>query len=303
MLKMLKGRNESSSERFKVDLNAINNLYSNVESMTEGRKDRNKRDSKLSHEEWLVFTRSVWGFKDTESNAKTGLHPSQFSAVLPMRLIKLYSVVNELVLDPFVGTGTTLEEAMKLKRFSIGLDVNPAFLDISEKRIKGQFRELEAKEPDAKYTPIIVLGDARDLWFLRDNSIHLIVTHPPYWNAVKTSNLENDLGNFRNTEYDLFLQEMRKAFIEMCRVLRRDRVCAIVTGDVMRRVNGVTQLYALHSDYIQIAKEIGLRLWDTFIWETKIRMSGGKPMMGSYPYPHKLFSQFAHNYILIFRKN
>lgn len=294
---------KNPSERFKVNLDDIANLYSKVKAMTEGRKKRNKLESKLNHEDWLVFTRSVWGFKDTESNAKTGLHPSQFSAVLPMRLIKMYSFMNELVLDPFVGTGTTLEEATKLKRFSIGVDVNPEFLDISEQRIKGHFRKSDAEELDTNYLPLIILGDARRLPFLRSNSIHLIVTHPPYWNAVKTSDLKNDLGNFRNAEYDLFLGEMKKAFLEMRRVLKRERVCAVVTGDVMRRVNGVTQLFALHSDYIQIAKEIGLRLWDTFIWETKIRMSGGKPMMGSYPYPHKLFSQFAHNYILVFRKN
>jgi len=56
------------------------------------------------------------------THVKTGVHPAQFSAEIPKRVIKLYSFVNDLVFDPFVGTGTTLIEAMKLKRFSIGLD-------------------------------------------------------------------------------------------------------------------------------------------------------------------------------------
>lgn len=292
-------------ERFRPDPKTIESLYTKVEQLNvESRKRSNKLESKIPHDEWLRYMRSVWGFKETESSAKTGLHPAQFSAALPMRLLKLYSLMNELVLDPFAGTGTTLEEAMKLRRFSIGVDVNPEFLSISEKRVRGHFRHSETTwEPDPEYGPILVLGDARELSFLRDNSIHLIITHPPYWNAVKTSDLESDLCNFDDTEYDLFLEEMKKAFIQMYKKLKPERVCAVVTGDVMRRVNGVTQLFPIHSDYIQICKQIGFRLWDLFIWETKIRMSGGKPMMGSYPYPHKLFSEFAHNYILIFRKS
>jgi DNA modification methylase len=136
-----------------------------------------------------------------------------------------------------------------------------------------------------------------------DKSVHLIVTHPPYWNAVKISDLPDDLSVCGNDSYDRFLGHMEKVFQEMARVLQEERVCCIVTGDVMRKVNGVTQLFPLHADYYNIARRTGFTVWDTYIWETKMRDSQGKPMMGSYPYPHKIFSQFAHNYILVFRKS
>lgn len=264
-----------------------------------------KEASRLAHADWLEWTRSVWGFKATESTAKTGLHPAQFSAVLPRRLVRLYSFVGELVLDPFVGMGTTLHEAWRAGRRSLGVDVNPDFVQLVRQRVDSGFPERQDDdEPlDEEMRPIVVQGDARDVSFISDDSVQLIVTHPPYWNAVRISSLEDDLSNVSNEDYALFLANMRLVFQEMHRVLEPDRVAAVVTGDVMRRVNGVTQLHPLHADYIFIARDTGFVLWDLFIWETKIRESGGKPMMGSYPYPHKLFSQFAHNYILIFRKS
>jgi DNA modification methylase len=237
------------------------------------------------------------------SYVKTDVHPAQFSAEIPKRVIKLYSFVNELVLDPFVGVGTSLVESLKLRRFSIGVDINSKFLEIGYRKVqeilKGSLEGFSLKE----YEPIFIRGDARNLSFLDDESIHLIVAHPPYWNVVKTSNLKEDLANFKDSEYNLFLGEMKKVFNELHRVLKPERVCAIFTGDVLRRVGNVTRLYPLHADYIRIAEELGFRLWDIFIVETKIRKSGGKPMMGSYPFPHKLFSEFAHNYLLILRKN
>ena len=283
--------------------------------------------SRLDHDEWLELTRSVWPFKDTESTAKTGLHPAQFSAVIPYRAIKMYSYVDEIVLDPFVGTGTTLLEARKLGRHSIGLDINPEFLELARRRLEnetlveqvtsrggesGAFVQpslLEARRRYLvnennlhNYEPVMRLDDARKMQMVEDNSIDLIVTHPPYWNAVRISELNDDLSNVGNDQYNYFLSEMGKVFDQFRRVLRPDRVAVIVIGDVMRKVNDITQLFPIHSDFIQLMKDRGFVTWDIFIWETKIRKSGGKPVMGSYPYPHKLFSQFAHNYVLVFRK-
>jgi len=260
-----------------------------------------KAESKLNHDEWLMYMRSVWRFNHMTSYVKTGIHPAQFSAEIPHRLIKLYTFKNEIVLDPFVGVGTTAIEAMKLERFSIGIDINVEFLNVARERAYMFLNENLEAGKFKEYLPLFIHGDARNLSFLPKECIHLVIAHPPYWNVVKTSTLSEDLGNI--DDYDAFLTEMKKVFEEVHRVLHPERVFAVFTGDVLRRVKNITQLYPLHSDYIQIAKKVGFRLWDIFIVETKIRMSGGKPMMGSYPYPHKLFSEFAHNYLLIFRKN
>jgi DNA modification methylase len=305
-----------------------NNLTFNEKSKLQracddARKQLQKLQSRLTHEEWLAFTRSVWGFKETESDAKTGMHPAQFSAVIPYRLIKMYSYVGETVLDPFTGTGTTLIEARRLRRHSIGIDLNPEFIELTQRRLRGAaltqpvaegtngrlseggqltlaLRETAPVYGDEQFEPVLIQEDARSMHSVADNSIQLVVTHPPYWNAVQISDLSDDLSSIN--DYSAFLREMTRVFEQVRRVLQPDRVFAIVTGDVMRKVDEVTQLFPLHADYIQILRNMGFVLWDLFIWETKIRLSGGKPMMGSYPYPHKLFSQFAHNYVLVFRK-
>jgi DNA modification methylase len=293
-----------NNELFRPDHARIKELISKVESLnTKSLRKGNKILSKLNHDEWLIFMRSIWRFNEMTTYVKTYEHPAQFSAEIPRRVIKLYSFVNELVLDPFVGVGTTLIESLKLKRFSIGVDINPRFLEIGYKKIQRILKESLEGLSLRIYEPIFIEGDARNLSFLEDESVHLILAHPPYWNAVRTSDIKDDLANFSDSQYSLFLTEMERALSEMHRVLKPERVCAIFTGDVLRRVDGITRLYPLHADYIKIAEKLGFRLWDIFIVETKIRKSGGKPMMGSYPYPHKLFSEFAHNYLLIFRKN
>lgn len=250
--------------------------------------------SRLSHPDWLLWTRSIWKFKDMESDAKTGEHPAQFSAKVPERLIAMYSFQNETVLDPFVGSGTSCVVAKQMGRNSIGLDINPKFIEASAIRLQEQ--------PSSNTQHQLIVGDARRMNEIPDNSIQLIVAHPPYWNCVKISSLTGDLSNCDNDSYGKFLDEMRSVTEECFRVLEDDRVCAFMIGDVMRKVGGVTRLFPLHADLLTISQQVGFLPWDVYIVETKMRDSGGMPMMGSYPYPHKLFSQFAHNYIILLRK-
>lgn len=257
---------------------------------------KRKFQSRLSHHEWLAFTRSVWRFKEMESNVRIGSHPAQFSAEIPRRCIKLYSYVGETILDPFVGVGTTLVQARKLRRKSIGIDISPKYVSLTNKIIS------QKSIGPSEYEPTVKIGDARDLGFIPDESVHLIITHPPYFNAVRTSETEGDLSHFEDTEYSIFLNEMDKVFSELERVLKEGRVLVIVTGDIIRKINGITQQLPIHADYINMILKKEFVLWNVFIYETKIRKSGGKPTMGSYPFPHKLFSQIAHNYVLVFRK-
>lgn len=250
--------------------------------------------SRLDHADWLQWTRSIWKFKEMESDAKNGEHPAQFSAKVPERLIAMYSFEEDTVLDPFVGSGTTCVVAKRMGRHSIGIDINPEFIKAASVRLQ--------KQAPSDTNCQLHIGDARSMNELSNESIQLIVAHPPYWNCVRISTLDDDLSNRDNDSYDQFLGEMRLVLAECFRVLEKDRVCAIMVGDVMRKVGGVTRLFPLHADLISISQSIGFLPWDIFIVETKMRDSGGMPMMGSYPYPHKLFAQFAHNYLIILRK-
>jgi DNA modification methylase len=98
-----------------------------------------KRKSTISKEEFLEFTKSVWRFA-AERASKVG-HPAPFPVELPYRLIQLYTFENEIVLDPFVGSGTTCIAALKTKRKYVAYDIDKKYCDLAEKRIKEFLQE------------------------------------------------------------------------------------------------------------------------------------------------------------------
>lgn len=92
------------------------------------------RESTITKEEFLEFTKSVWDFF-SESAKKVG-HPAPFPVELPYRLIQLYTFSNEVVLDPFMGSGQTALAALKSGRRFVGYELNEEYLDLARKRIE-----------------------------------------------------------------------------------------------------------------------------------------------------------------------
>jgi modification methylase len=95
----------------------------------------NGRESTISKEEFLEYTKSVWGFA-SESAKKVG-HPAPFPVELPYRLIQLYTYSDEIVLDPFMGSGQTALAAKKSGRHYVGYEVNEEYLLLANERIQG----------------------------------------------------------------------------------------------------------------------------------------------------------------------
>ena len=98
------------------------------------RKNRNKRKSTISRDEFLEFTKSVWTFPAV--SAKEVGHPAPFPVELPYRLIQLYTYQGEVVLDPFMGSGQTAIAAIKTGRHYVGYDIEVEYVKLTEKRIK-----------------------------------------------------------------------------------------------------------------------------------------------------------------------
>ncbi|MFX1535295.1 MAG: DNA-methyltransferase [Promethearchaeota archaeon] len=94
----------------------------------------NGRGDTISKEEFLEFTKSIWTFP-TESAQKIG-HPAPFPVELPYRLIQLFSYQNDVVLDPFMGSGQTAIAAIKAQRHFIGYDIDPEYIELARKRIQ-----------------------------------------------------------------------------------------------------------------------------------------------------------------------
>lgn len=112
--------------------------YIIVLSKGDFRRDGRGRRSTISKEEFLEFTRSVWRFPP-ESAEKVG-HPAPFPEELPYRCIQLLTFEGDVVLDPFVGSGTTCVAALKTGRHCIGIDIEEKYVEMARERIRRVLR-------------------------------------------------------------------------------------------------------------------------------------------------------------------
>ena len=115
------------------------------------RKTSGSGKSDITKSEFMNWTNGLWTFSG-ESKKKVG-HPAPFPLELPRRCIKLFSFVGDTVLDPFVGSGTTLIAAAMLNRIGIGVEIDPQYCELAKRRI------LSAPELMQQSLP---LGDAHD---------------------------------------------------------------------------------------------------------------------------------------------
>ena len=95
---------------------------------------RNRKENSIRKEEFLEWTKSVWTFPAV--SARSIGHPAPFPEELPYRLIHLYTFKNDVVLDPFCGSGTTCLAALKSGRSYIGYDIEEKYVELSNNRIE-----------------------------------------------------------------------------------------------------------------------------------------------------------------------
>jgi len=122
--------------------------YILVFSKGDYKRDRNKeekeyRENTISRDEFMEWTKSIWTF-NAESARRIG-HPAPFPVDLPYRLIQLLSFTNDIILDPFIGSGTTGIAALKSSRKFVGFDTSKDYIKLADKRIEPHLNILELK--------------------------------------------------------------------------------------------------------------------------------------------------------------
>lgn len=258
-----------------------------------------KEASALTSDEWKEWTKTVWSI----ANISDGLHPAVFPPEIPYRLIRLFSFVGETVLDPFSGMATTGKVATKCKRKYIGYETNGEYCEESLRRMHQYVTEEGIDNPQFE----IYNASSCSMAQLKDNSIGVAVTSPPYWNKADYGSYDGNIGGYEF--YDDFLKDLKRAFQECYRVLMPGRKLCVVTANVNQNTKEYGLLtIPLASDMTKVLQTCGFVLINQIIWNKD--GTGGRwgsansqrPIFGSYPYPPNFLFKNVNEYIIIVQK-
>lgn len=228
---------------------------------------------------WSFPNRGDWATHDAKWRGN-------WSPYIPRNILLRYSQENDKVLDQFAGGGTTLVEAKLLNRNIIGLDVNEVALERCREKT-----DFEVAGANGKV--YIRKADARNLYFIEDDSIDLICTHPPYANIIEYSkDIPEDLSLLKVND---FLEEMKKVAAESYRVLKKDKFCAILMGDTRQKGHMIPMSF----EVMKIFQDVGFKLKELIIKQQHNCRATGYWKTNSVKYN---FLLIAHEYLFVFRK-
>ena len=224
-----------------------------------------------------------------------------FPVALAERLLHMFMPPEGTkVLDPFVGSGSSVLAAAKLGKEAVGIDISPEYIRLAKRRL-----EQPLIEEKHRHQCVLMLGDCRDvLPQMPDASFDLCITSPPYWNILNQKrtadgkairhygNLRNDLGTI--ADYQEFLRALGGVFAQVYRLLRPKRYCCIVVMDLRKQ----DRFYPFHSDLAAELVSLGYEWDDLIIWNRAAEYNNLRPL----GYPYRFRVNKVHEYILIFRK-
>lgn len=151
----------------------------------------------------------------------------------------------------------------------------------------------------------LIQGDAREMSYIEDESMHLAVTSPPYWTLKRYNDNEAQLGHV--TDYEVFLEELAKVWKEVYRVLTPGGRLVCVVGDVClsRRQHGRHVVVPLHADICVICRKIGFDNLNPIIWHkianANYEVNNGTKFLGK-PYEPNAIIKSDIEFILMQRK-
>ena len=248
-----------------------------------------------------INTDSLWIIKERDKSGKhKNIYHGNFIPQIPNQLIRRYTNENDIILEPFMGSGTTLFECEQLNRKYIGFDINPDMLEyvnnsMSNEKFKDSFyinncNSLDTLEVDKN----IEIANKK----FNKNSVQFILIHPPYMNIVKFTDNQNDLSQIDN------INEFVKKFKIICensiKYLDKNRYFAIVIGDVYKN-SEVIPLGFYCMDMIK--RNFKVKLKGTIIKN----IEGNRGKLGSggiwrYRALNSDYYIFKHEYIYVFKK-
>ncbi|MBI4297497.1 MAG: site-specific DNA-methyltransferase [Chloroflexi bacterium] len=231
----------------------------------------------LSAKEWIKCQLGVWQFNYTQRDIRNkSIHPATFPISLATKVIELFSHKGELVLDPFVGSGTTLVAAQDTERNAVGFDLSESYIQLAVNRLGLQLGRADLAQQAA------IADDARRIsLYLKPSTVSLIFTSPPYANLLNRARLNKSRRSRKNGQFlkveqysqdprdlgtlalDDYAKEMGGIFKDLLAILKPKGHCIINVPDMWWGDQRIT----IHLSLIQTLREIGYEFRNTIIWD------------------------------------
>ena len=242
---------------------------------------RPTRLSCLSAKQWIKCQLGVWQFNYERRDVRDkNVHPATFPISLARQVIELFTHQGELVLDPFVGSGTTLLAAQDADRNAVGFDLHAAYIDLVRQRLTK-----DSSAPLLSNTQqLAVCDDARSIHqYLQPESVKLLFTSPPYANLLNRPRLNksrrtDDRKNHQYLRVEQYSQdrrdlgllalepycaEMGAIFGSLFSLLKPGGHCVIDIPDMWWEDKRVT----LHIGLVDALRSVGYELRNIIIWD------------------------------------
>jgi len=254
----------------------------------------------LNMEKWKeykdILTDSLWLInKRDKSGAHKFKYHGNFVPQIAYQFISRFTKKGDWILDPFLGSGTTLIEAQRLRRNSIGIELSKEVAEAAEERI------ISERQEDIK--SIVIHGDSKKVDVsnvLKKNNIdkvQFVIFHPPYWDIIKFSDNIDDLSNASSIEK--FKSDFALVIDNALKYLDNDRYCALVIGDKYSN----SQITPLGFICMQLFLDRGFILKATIV--KNIGETEGKSNQSAiwrYRAMSADYYVFKHEYLFVFKK-
>ncbi len=244
-----------------------------------------------------IWTDSLWIIPERDKTGKhKGFYHGNFVPQIPHQLILRYTKKNEIVFDPFLGSGTTAYETENLNRNFIGVEIQKKLIDYVSENIepKNNFSELitgdSTKVEDFEKVKESLKGHKK-------KNVQLAILHPPYADIIKFSDLKDDLSNAKSLKD--FLGRFAEVLKNTIGILENNRYLAIVIGDKYSAGQWIPLgFYCMYE-----AQKLGLTLKSVIIKNMAgNRAKQNKEGIWRYRALSSDYYIFKHEYILIFKK-
>jgi 16S rRNA G966 N2-methylase RsmD len=246
-----------------------------------------------------ILTDSLWLISDRDrSGAHNAGYWGNFVPQIPHQLLRRYTRAGEWVLDPFLGSGTTLLECRRLGRHGLGFDLNPdAIATARDNLARDEDHTAGTATLHVEQADATTLDLDRILAHTGPRGVQFVLLHPPYHDIIAFSDDEADLSTL--VHLGDFLERYRQAARRSVDALESGRMCAVVIGDKYEQGTWIPLGFRV----MQQMSELGLQL-KSIIVKNYNRTAGKRTTERLWRYRALAggFYVFKHEYIFLFRK-